>query len=85
MIEKIALEIRFICVQNRVLLISSALEAALIVIINSKFLKRYSKTKCPAPDYPRVLSQVRGVVNRMMPSGGPNPVAREPERRQSGC
>src|SRR5688572_21279757 len=34
------------------------------VIVNSTFLKHYSKAKCRAPAYSRLLCQVRWVVQR---------------------
>ena len=53
----------------------------MIVIVNSKFLKRYSKAKRRAPAYSRALCRIRGVVQRSMSSGGPSPVARETRER----
>ena len=38
----------------------------IIVIVNSKFLKRHSKAKRRAPAYSRALHQIRGVFQRIV-------------------
>src|SRR5688572_30761019 len=48
-----------------------------IVIVTSKFLKRYSKGKRGAPGYSRALRRIRGVVQRSMSIGVRNPVVRD--------
>src|SRR6218665_259084 len=40
--------------------------AFVIVIVNSKFLKRHSKAKRRAPAYSRALHQIRGVFQRIV-------------------
>jgi len=42
----------------------------LIVIVNSKLLKRHSKAKRRAPAYSRVLHQIRGVFQRIVNEAG---------------
>ena len=44
----------------------SLLIVIVIVIINSKLLKRHLKAKCRAPAYSRALRQIRGVFQRIV-------------------
>ena len=50
-------------------------EVIVILIVNSKLLKRHSKTKRRAPAYSRALRQIRG-FSKEWSVGGSGPVAR---------
>lgn len=69
-----------LCVTNSMssLLFLTSGIVIVLVIITSKFLKCYSHAEHRAP----VLCRIRGVVKRLLSSGGVSPVARETTQRE---
>jgi len=51
-----------------------------LVILNSKLLKRHSKAKRRAPAYSRALRQIRGVFQRIVRGGAIQKSDRSKER-----